>query len=64
MISSKVNILLPPVLSKTKLSSLDVLRSVFPDYQDERVTVKPTGDDGWFNMRSAVGMIFKLPGLN
>jgi guanosine-3',5'-bis(diphosphate) 3'-pyrophosphohydrolase len=26
------------------------------------VTAKPTGDDGWFNVRSASGMIFKIPG--
>lgn len=49
-------------VGRGELSSLDVLRSVFPDYQDERVTVKPSVDDGWFNMRSAAGMIFKLPG--
>ncbi|WP_275789975.1 RelA/SpoT family protein [Pararhizobium gei] len=42
-------------------SSLDVLRAVFPDHQDERVTIKPS-DEGWFNMRSASGMVFKLPG--
>ena len=27
------------------------------------MTVKPSADDGWFNMRSAAGMVFKLPGL-
>ncbi|QLF69938.1 bifunctional (p)ppGpp synthetase/guanosine-3',5'-bis(diphosphate) 3'-pyrophosphohydrolase [Peteryoungia desertarenae] len=43
-------------------SSLDVLRAVYPDYQDERVTVKPSSDDGWFAMNSANGMVFKLPG--
>ncbi|AFL49387.1 guanosine-3',5'-bis(diphosphate) 3'-pyrophosphohydrolase [Sinorhizobium fredii] len=49
-------------VGRGELSSLDVLRAVFPDHQDERVTVKPSADDGWFNMRSAAGMIFKLPG--
>jgi guanosine-3',5'-bis(diphosphate) 3'-pyrophosphohydrolase len=44
------------------MSSLDVLRAVYPDHQDERVTVKPAGDEGWFNVRSAAGMIFKIPG--
>ncbi|CAN7236049.1 GTP pyrophosphokinase rsh [Neorhizobium galegae bv. officinalis] len=48
-------------VGRGELSSLDVLRAVFPDYKDERVTVKPATDDGWFNMRSASGMIFKLP---
>ncbi|WP_112811804.1 RelA/SpoT family protein [Ensifer sp.] len=49
-------------VGRGELSSLDVLRAVFPDHQDERVTVKPNADDGWFNMRSAAGMVFKLPG--
>lgn len=49
-------------VGRGEVSSLDVLRAVFPDYQDERVTVKMTGDDGWFNMRSASGMVFKIPG--
>ena len=49
-------------VGRGELSSLDVLRACFPDYQDERVTVKPSADDGWFNMRSAAGMVFKLPG--
>ncbi|MFC3073015.1 RelA/SpoT family protein [Shinella pollutisoli] len=49
-------------VGRGELSSLDVLRAVFPDYQDERVTVKPSPDEGWFNMRSAAGMVFKLPG--
>ncbi|MCV9997658.1 bifunctional (p)ppGpp synthetase/guanosine-3',5'-bis(diphosphate) 3'-pyrophosphohydrolase [Pararhizobium sp. YC-54] len=49
-------------VGRGELSSLDVLRAVFPDHQDERVTVKPNTDEGWFNMRSAAGMVFKLPG--
>ncbi|WP_027486027.1 RelA/SpoT family protein [Allorhizobium undicola] len=48
-------------VGRGEMSSLDVLRAVFPDYQDERVTVKPAMDQGWFNMRSANGMMFKLP---
>lgn len=49
-------------VGRGEMSSLDVLRAVYPDHQDERVTVKPSGDDGWFNVRSASGMIFKIPG--
>ncbi|MBP1850837.1 RelA/SpoT family protein [Rhizobium halophytocola] len=49
-------------VGRGEMSSLDVLRAVYPDYQDERVTVKPANDEGWFNMPSAVGMMFKLPG--
>ncbi|GES49962.1 GTP pyrophosphokinase [Rhizobium sp. NBRC 114257] len=51
-------------VGRGEMSSLDVLRAVYPDHQDERVTVKPAGDDGWFNVRSASGMIFKIPGKN
>ncbi|TXH85019.1 MAG: bifunctional (p)ppGpp synthetase/guanosine-3',5'-bis(diphosphate) 3'-pyrophosphohydrolase [Rhizobium sp.] len=51
-------------VGRGEMSSLDVLRAVFPDHQDERVTVKPAGDEGWFNVRSASGMIFKIPGKN
>src|ERR1700712_5671262 len=49
-------------VGRGEMSSLDVLRAVYPDHQDERVTVKPAGDEGWFNVRSASGMIFKIPG--
>ncbi len=37
-------------VGRGELSSLDVLRAVYPDHQDERVTVKPSYDEGWFNM--------------
>lgn len=49
-------------VGRGELSSLDVLRAVHPDHQDERVTVKPNQEEGWFPMRSASGMVFKLPG--
>ncbi|NLS02988.1 bifunctional (p)ppGpp synthetase/guanosine-3',5'-bis(diphosphate) 3'-pyrophosphohydrolase [Rhizobium sp. P32RR-XVIII] len=48
-------------VGRGEMSSLDVLRAVYPDHQDERITVKPVGDEGWFNVRSASGMIFKVP---
>ncbi|MFB2551071.1 RelA/SpoT family protein [Ensifer soli] len=49
------------LVGRGELSSLDVLRAVYPDHQDERVTPKPNTDEGWFNMPSATGMVFKLP---
>ena len=49
-------------VGRGELSSIDVLRAVYPDYQDERVTVKPSTDEGWFAMNSANGMVFKIPG--
>lgn len=51
-------------VGRGEISSLDVLRAVYPDHQDERVTVKPNSDEGWFNMRSASGMVFRIPGKN
>lgn len=49
-------------VGRGELSSLDVMRAVFPDYKDERVTVKPSTDEGWFNVRSVSGMMFRIPG--
>lgn len=49
-------------VGRGELSSIDVLHAVFPDYQDERVTVKQAADEGWVAMDSASGMIFKVPG--
>ncbi len=49
-------------VGRGEISSLDVLRAVYPDHQDERVTVKPSPDEGWFHMNSATGMAFRLPG--
>ena len=48
-------------VGRGELSSLDALKAVYPDYQDERVTVKQNNEDGWFNVRSAQGMMFKIP---
>ncbi|ATN33705.1 bifunctional (p)ppGpp synthetase/guanosine-3',5'-bis(diphosphate) 3'-pyrophosphohydrolase [Rhizobium sp. ACO-34A] len=48
-------------VGRGEISSLDVLRAVYPDYQDERVTVKPSSDEGWFAMSTANGMVFKIP---
>jgi GTP diphosphokinase / guanosine-3',5'-bis(diphosphate) 3'-diphosphatase len=48
-----------------ELSSIDVMRALFPDYKEERVAtgaaVSPK-EEGWFNLRNAAGMLFKLPG--
>lgn len=49
-------------VGRGELSSLDVMRAIYPDYKDERVTVKPSTDEGWFNVRSVSGMMFRIPG--
>ncbi|MBX9456296.1 MAG: bifunctional (p)ppGpp synthetase/guanosine-3',5'-bis(diphosphate) 3'-pyrophosphohydrolase [Rhizobium sp.] len=48
-------------VGRGELSSLDVLKAAYPDYQDERVTTRQTLEEGWFNVRSAQGMMFKIP---
>ncbi|KEQ04722.1 MULTISPECIES: RelA/SpoT family protein [Pseudorhizobium] len=49
-------------VGRGELSSIDVMRAVYPDYKDERVTIKPLADEGWFNVRSVSGMMFRIPG--
>ncbi|MDM7850531.1 RelA/SpoT family protein [Pseudochrobactrum kiredjianiae] len=51
-------------VGRGELSSGDVLKAVYPDYQDTRVTAgspAKTGEKGWFNLQNAAGMIFKVP---
>lgn len=51
-------------VGRSELASADVLKAVYPDYQDDRATQKPTikpGEEGWFNIQNASGMIFKVP---
>ncbi len=50
-------------VGRGELSSIDVMKAVYPDYKDERVTHK-TGqrEEGWFNLRNAAGMLFQIPG--
>ncbi len=49
-------------VGRGELSSLDVIRAVFPDHQEERTTVKPKREEGWFNLRAGANMLFRLPG--
>ncbi|MCX7304643.1 MAG: bifunctional (p)ppGpp synthetase/guanosine-3',5'-bis(diphosphate) 3'-pyrophosphohydrolase [Hyphomicrobiales bacterium] len=52
-------------VGRGELASSDVMRAVFPDFKDERVThphqLKAQREEGWFNMRNAAGMLFQLP---
>ncbi len=50
-------------VGRGELSSLDVLRAIYPDHKEDRASIKPSNDEGWFNLRSAAGMIFRIPGL-
>lgn len=51
-------------VGRGELSSIDVMRAVYPDFKEERIgppAPKPR-EEGWFNLRNAAGMLFKLPG--
>jgi len=52
-------------VGRGELASSDVMRAVFPDFKDERVTqpqqAKAQREEGWFNLRNAAGMLFQLP---
>jgi len=51
-------------VGRGELTSSDVVKAVFPDYQDERVTKQTSvsASDGWFGLKGAAGIIFKVPG--
>ncbi len=51
-------------VGRGELSSADVLKAVYPDYKDERVTVTPPRhrEEGWSRIRNAAGMLFHMPG--
>lgn len=51
-------------VGRGELPSSDVMKAVYPDYQDERVTTQnpaKSGEKGWFNIHNAAGMLFKVP---
>lgn len=51
-------------VGRGELPSADVIKAVYPDYQDHRVVQKSSfkpGEEGWFNIENAQGMIFKVP---
>jgi guanosine-3',5'-bis(diphosphate) 3'-pyrophosphohydrolase len=50
-------------VGRGELASDDVFRAVYPNHQEARVSPRKPADEGWFNLRSAAGLIFKLPGL-
>ncbi len=51
-------------VGRGELASTDVMKAVFPDFKDERVTpvLPKQREEGWFNIRNAAGMLFQLPG--
>jgi guanosine-3',5'-bis(diphosphate) 3'-pyrophosphohydrolase len=51
-------------VGRGELGSDDVFQALFPNHQETRVSTRKPVDEGWFNLRSAAGLIFKLPGLS
>ena len=46
------------------LSADEVLRSIYPDHKEGTVTPAPdTKGDGWFGLRKAMGLKFRVPGM-
>jgi guanosine-3',5'-bis(diphosphate) 3'-pyrophosphohydrolase len=50
-------------VGRGELASTDVVRAVFPDYKEERVTVpvQRPPEEGWSKIRNAAGMLFQMP---
>ncbi|GLS35869.1 GTP pyrophosphokinase [Mesorhizobium tianshanense] len=51
-------------VGRGELASADVMKAVFPDYKDERVTLAAPKqrEEGWSKIRNAAGMLFQIPG--
>jgi guanosine-3',5'-bis(diphosphate) 3'-pyrophosphohydrolase len=50
-------------VGRSEMRAADVVRAMYPDYKDERVTpVAPKAESGWFGLKRAKAMKFKLPG--
>ena len=48
------------------MASADVLKAVYPDYQEMRPTTPNSSriEDGWFGIRKVIGLKFRIPGRN
>ena len=50
-------------VGRGEVRSQDVIRAVYPHHQEERITKSQTrSDDGWFGLKRAVGVKFRIPG--
>src|SRR5271156_4177288 len=49
-------------VGRGEMKAADVVRAMYPDYKDERVTaVAPKSESGWFGLKWAKAVKFKLP---
>jgi GTP diphosphokinase / guanosine-3',5'-bis(diphosphate) 3'-diphosphatase len=50
-------------VGRSEMRASDVVRAMYPDYKDERVTpVAPKAESGWFGLKWTKAVKFKLPG--
>jgi GTP diphosphokinase / guanosine-3',5'-bis(diphosphate) 3'-diphosphatase len=49
-------------VGRGEMKAADVVRAMYPDYKDERVTpLAPKSDSGWFGLKRAKAVKFKVP---
>jgi GTP diphosphokinase / guanosine-3',5'-bis(diphosphate) 3'-diphosphatase len=49
-------------VGRSELRAADVVRAMYPDYKEERVTsVAPKAESGWFGLKRAKAVKFKVP---
>jgi RelA/SpoT family (p)ppGpp synthetase len=52
-------------VGRGEMKAADVVRAMYPDYKDERVTaIAPKAESGWFGLKRAKAVKFKLPANN
>jgi GTP diphosphokinase / guanosine-3',5'-bis(diphosphate) 3'-diphosphatase len=50
-------------VGRSEMRAADVVRAMYPDYKDERVTPQaPKAESGWFGLKWTKAVKFKLPG--
>ena len=52
-------------VGRGEMFSGDVVKAVYPDFMEERkaaAAARPRGEAGWFGMKRAAGLVFKIPG--
>ena len=50
-------------VGRSEMKASDVVRAMYPDYKDERVApIAPKAESGWFGLKKAKAVKFKLPG--
>ncbi len=49
-------------VGRSEMKAADVVRAMYPDYKEERVTAVPKPDSGWFGLKMGRAVKFKFPG--